>query len=71
VLSLGYYAPMVNRLYRNTPAEIVEYGKPVPFLMTVPLVLLCLGVVILGFWPSLVNWITTPAAQSLLMLFGG
>ncbi|MHB1482344.1 MAG: complex I subunit 5 family protein [Bellilinea sp.] len=71
VLSLGYYAPIVNRLYRNTPAEIVENGKPVPFLMTVPLVLLTLGVVILGFWPSLVNWITIPAAQSLLMLFGG
>lgn len=71
VLSLGYYAPMVNRLYRIKPAAIVESGQPVPFLMSVPLVLLCLAIVILGFWPSLVNWITVPAAQTLLLLFGG
>jgi len=71
VLSLGYYAPLVNRLYRHKPAEIVAQGKPVPWLMSVPLILLGLGVVILGFWPSLVNSVTLPAAQSLLMLFGG
>lgn len=71
VLSLGYYAPIVNRLYRIKPAAIVENGQPVPLLMSVPLVLLCLGIVILGFWPSLVNWITVPAAQTLLLLFGG
>lgn len=71
VLSLGYYAPLVNRIYRNSPAAIVEGGVPVPFLMKVPLVLLTLGIVLLGFWPSLVNWITGPAAQTLLILFGG
>jgi proton-translocating NADH-quinone oxidoreductase chain N len=71
VLSLGYYAPLVNRLYRRQPAEIVEQGKPMPVLMTVPMVILSLGVVVLGFWPSLADWLTGPAAQSLLMLFGG
>lgn len=71
VLSLGYYAPMVNRLYRHKPAETVTAGKPVPVLMSIPLLLLSLGVVVLGFWPSLVNSITFPASQTLLMLFGG
>jgi len=71
VLSLGYYAPLVNRLYRRQPAEIVEQGKPMPVLMTVTMVILSLGVVVLGFWPSLADWLTGPAAQSLLMLFGG
>jgi len=71
VLSLGYYAPLVNRIYRNRPSAIVEDGARIPWLMTAPLVILTLGIVVLGFWPSLVNWITGPAAQSLLILFGG
>ena len=71
VLSLGYYAPLVNRLYRHQPAEIVEHGQPIPVFMALPLLLLTLGVVLLGFWPSLADGITNPAAQSLLMLFGG
>lgn len=71
VFSLGYYAPLVNRLYRRQPAEIVEQGKPIPVLMSVPMVVLSLGVVVLGFWPTLADWLTGPAAQSLLMLFGG
>jgi formate hydrogenlyase subunit 3/multisubunit Na+/H+ antiporter MnhD subunit len=68
VLSLGYYAPLVNRLYRRQPAEIVEQGKPMPVLMTVTMVILSLGVVVLGYWPSLADWLTRPAAQSLLIL---
>ena len=71
VLSLGYYAPLVNRLYRHQPGEIVGRGQPIPVLMVLPLIVLTLGVVVLGFWPSLADGITNPAAQSLLMLFGG
>jgi len=71
VLSLAYYAPMVNRLYRRESSAIVNAGQRIPALMVLPLVLLTVGIVVLGFWPSLVNWITGPAAQSLLMLFGG
>lgn len=71
VLSLGYYAPLVNRLYRHQPAEIVKRSQPIPVLMVLPLIVLTLGVVVLGFWPSLADWITQPAAQTFLMLFGG
>lgn len=70
VLSLGYYAPLVNRMYRLQPSESVEQGKPTPMLMGIPLAAISLLVVVLGLWPSLVNWITGPAAASLLAAFG-
>ncbi len=71
VLSLGYYAPLVNRMYRHEPGKVVLAGAPAPRLMSLPLVLLAAAVVVLGFWPSLMGWLTGPAAQSLLAAFGG
>ena len=70
VLSLGYYAPMVNRIYRNTPSEAVRAAAPIPANMVVPLVILAVLVIGLGFAPSLVSWITDPAAVTLLSIFG-
>ena len=69
VLSLGYYAPLVNRMYRYQPSETVKAGVAVPALMQLPLVLLTLATVVLGFWPSLVSWLTEPAGQVLVALF--
>jgi formate hydrogenlyase subunit 3/multisubunit Na+/H+ antiporter MnhD subunit len=71
VLSLGYYAPLVNRLYRREPSEVVLAGLPGSRMMGVPLVVLTVGVVVLGFWPALINGLTGPAASSLLQMFGG
>ena len=70
VLSLGYYAPMVNRIYRQKTAAIVETGKPIPASMTIPLIVLTLSIALLGVWPSLVSFITNSAASSLLTIFG-
>lgn len=70
VLSLGYYAPLVNRLYRYEPSKIIEAGKPVAWTMYLPLALLTLAVVLLGFLPQLASPITYPAATSLLAMFG-
>jgi proton-translocating NADH-quinone oxidoreductase chain N len=70
VLSLGYYAPLVNRIYRHEPSKTVEEGKPLTLAIGVPLGLLSLAIVVLGFYPALVNWITGPAAASLLSTFG-
>jgi len=70
VLSLGYYAPLVNRLYRHEPGQIVLDGKAVSWTMYVPLVLLALALVVLGCMPQLANSLTYPAAHSLLALFG-
>jgi formate hydrogenlyase subunit 3/multisubunit Na+/H+ antiporter MnhD subunit len=69
VLSLGYYAPLVNRMYRHVAGTAVKEGGKVPALMAIPLVLLAGAVIVLGFWPSLVSWLTEPAGQVLVALF--
>jgi NADH:ubiquinone oxidoreductase subunit 2 (subunit N) len=71
VLSLGYYAPLVNAVYRKRPSQAVLMGGKAPAAMTIPLLLMALGVVVLGFWPSLAGWLTAPAGQALLAAFGG
>lgn len=70
VLSLGYYAPLVNRIYRKQPGDIVLAGKAAPFTMNLVLLVLSLAVVLLGFAPGLVNALTESAAVSLLSAFG-
>ncbi len=69
VLSLGYYAPLINQMYRRQPAAIVANGRAVPLAMTVPLVLLAVGIVVLGVLPMLANWLTVPAAADLINAF--
>ena len=71
VLSLAYYAPLVNRMYRHEPSAAVAAGQPVSWLMGAPLVVLTLAVIVLGFWPGLVDFITQPAAMHLVSIFAG
>jgi len=71
VLSLAYYVPLINSMYRHEPSSRVREGKRMPGVMSVPLVILSLAVIVLGIWPSLMNWLTVPAAQSLLSSLGG
>lgn len=71
VLSLGYYAPLVNRMYRCNPSKSVLMGKSASALMGVPLVLLIAAIVVLGFSPALVQGITSTAANSMVAMFGG
>ena len=70
VLSLAYYAPLVNAMYRLEPSARVRQGKRLPLVMFVPLVLLSLAVLLIGIWPSLINWLTVPAGQALLASMG-
>jgi len=71
VLSLAYYAPLVNAVYRRKPSEAVRLGGRLPLGLSAPLVVLALAVVAVGLWPSLMNWLTAPAAAALLSGFGG
>ena len=71
VLSLGYYAPLVNAVYRKRPSQAVLAAGKAPLAMSVPLIIMALAVVALGFWPSLAGWLTAPAGQALLAAFGG
>ena len=70
VLSLAYYAPLVNTMYRQEPSEIVQNGKPLPFVMGIPLVLLSAAVIAVGIWPILLQWLSAPAGAALLAAFG-
>jgi proton-translocating NADH-quinone oxidoreductase chain N len=71
VLSLGYYAPLVNRMYRCDESALVTNGAPVSKLMLSVLVVMMLAVVAIGFWPPLAGWLTGPAATSLMTIFIG
>ena len=53
------------------PAALVAAGKPVTFLLGAPLVVLTAAVLVLGFWPGLVDFITGPAAVNLVSIFAG
>ncbi|PID85344.1 MAG: hypothetical protein CSB13_08460 [Chloroflexi bacterium] len=71
VLSLAYYAPLINAVYRRNPSTAVLQGEPVPALMNIPLGLLAMAVIVIGLWPSLVTPIVDPAAATLMAMFGG
>jgi proton-translocating NADH-quinone oxidoreductase chain N len=70
VLSLGYYAPLVNRLYRQEACRTVEQGARLPVGMQVPLAVLSVAILAIGVWPGLVSWLTEPAGAVMVLLFG-
>lgn len=71
LLSLAYYAPLVNAMYRHEPSDVVKNATLIPYQMAIPIVLLVLAVIILGLWPSLATVITQPAGKAFLSIFGG
>jgi NADH:ubiquinone oxidoreductase subunit 2 (subunit N) len=68
VLSLGYYAPLINVMYRNSPSGTVLTGKPIPSTILLPLVGMMLAVIVLGFAPWLMDWLTVPAGEQLIAM---
>ena len=70
VLSLGYYAPLINAMYRRESAEIVRSGEPVADMMIMPLALMSLAVILIGIWPDAMTWLVSPAAHVLTSIFG-
>ncbi|HET9912004.1 MAG TPA: proton-conducting transporter membrane subunit [Anaerolineales bacterium] len=70
VLSLGYYAPLVNMLYRKEPSQRVLAGKPTTWTISLPLIVLSLLVIVFGLLPGLVDWFTVPAAGQFMQMFG-
>jgi NADH:ubiquinone oxidoreductase subunit 2 (subunit N) len=71
VLSLAYYAPLVNTVYRKQMSDVVAHGARMPRMMSVPLIILICGVVAIGLWPTLMDWLTVPAGEAVAALFGG
>ena len=70
VLSLAYYAPLVNMMYRKSPSAQVLAGKQLSLAIVLPLLIMMLAVIVLGFVPQLMDWVTVPAAQNLIAMFG-
>jgi proton-translocating NADH-quinone oxidoreductase chain N len=69
VLSLAYYAPMINRMYRREPSEAVQRGKSIPWVMVLPLVLLTVAIVVIGVWPTSMRFLTEFPANTLMNFF--
>ncbi len=67
VLSLAYYAPLVNTLYRQTPSTPEREKIKIPVAILTPLLILSLLVIVFGLLPGLMDWLTYPAAQALVM----
>jgi proton-translocating NADH-quinone oxidoreductase chain N len=70
VLSLGYYAPLVNMMYRREPSAPVLAGKPLTWTISLTLIVIAFLVILLGFAPGLMDWLTVPAGARLLEMFG-
>jgi proton-translocating NADH-quinone oxidoreductase chain N len=70
VMSLGYYAPIVNIMYRKEPSQQVLSGKPITWTIALALLVMALLVIILGFAPGLMVWLTVSAGERLMQIFG-
>lgn len=66
VLSLAYYAPLVNALYRREASAAVQRGRRIPAAMQVPVLVLSLTVLAVGIWPSLLQGLAGAAGTALL-----
>ena len=67
VLSLVYYTPLINTLYRRQPSMAVQQGRAVPMTMAIPLICLSTAVVAVGLWPGLVTWLSASAGQAVAL----
>jgi formate hydrogenlyase subunit 3/multisubunit Na+/H+ antiporter MnhD subunit len=68
VLSLAYYFPIINALFKT---EVAPPQRNLPVTMRLPILLLTAALVVIGLYPSLLDGIVIPAAQTLTMLLGG
>jgi formate hydrogenlyase subunit 3/multisubunit Na+/H+ antiporter MnhD subunit len=57
-------------MYRHEQSEVVTAGEAVSSWMITPMVILTIGILLLGVWPSLISKITIPAANIFLSPFG-
>jgi proton-translocating NADH-quinone oxidoreductase chain N len=70
VLSLAYYAPLVNAMYRHQPSPEVQNGASLRWELVVPVVVMAVAVVILGVAPSLAAGLSDSAASALMLGLG-
>jgi formate hydrogenlyase subunit 3/multisubunit Na+/H+ antiporter MnhD subunit len=71
LLSLAYYVPLVQVIFRRDMSLMVQAGRTLPFSMNLPIFLLTAAIVVIGLWPSLVFGLTQGAGQALLSVISG
>ncbi|MBI5668585.1 MAG: hypothetical protein HZC41_11315 [Chloroflexi bacterium] len=71
VLSLAYYLPVINVLFRETPSALIERGRTLPLAIIIPIIVLAAALLLVGLWPDALTWLTQPASAGLLAAFGG
>ena len=70
VLSLAYYAPLVQMVFRREMSAVVQNGRSLPLTMNLPILLLACAIVTIGLWPGLVTRLTQGAGTALLSVIG-
>lgn len=71
VLSFVYYLSIMNGIISEPQDRRWQDAFPVPASMRLPIVMLALFVLMLGIFPSLIDWMITPASDILLAQLGG
>jgi formate hydrogenlyase subunit 3/multisubunit Na+/H+ antiporter MnhD subunit len=64
VLSLAYYLPVVNILYRRQLSPVLTTARPLPTAMLLPLIVLAAAIIVIGLWPGLASWLIDAAAAA-------
>lgn len=70
VLSLGYYAPLVNRLYRKDTSESVLSAPESGATMMLPITILAVLVIGIGLYTPAIQWISNVAGSAFLAALG-
>ncbi|HPG20921.1 MAG TPA: proton-conducting transporter membrane subunit, partial [Flexilinea sp.] len=70
VLSLGHYAPPINRIYRHVSNNNeVAISPKFQQAMIIPIIILTAAVILLGFFPGITAGITKVASETLYTMF--
>lgn len=70
-LSLAYYVPLVQVVFRRDMSAVMQGGRPLPFSMNLPILLLTAVIIAIGLWPGLVVGLTQGAGQALWLVISG
>lgn len=70
VFSLVYYLPLINSVYKREQSVAVQHGRSIPVGMAGSLVVMSAWIIMVGIWPSTMNWLTYPAGYAVLTAFG-
>lgn len=69
VLSLAYYAPLINRMYQLKPTNLLSQAGKVTLTMNIVFYILTILIVVIGIFPNSLEPLTARAAQVVMDAF--